>query len=134
MTCGARAGLSIARPQESWYAASTAAAVDRRMARSMPLIAVAQWRSEAAANMVIALPRPSAGAAGGRQHASGAESTGDITRRRCERDGACRTHAGLGEPGVRNGLLLRDWLGGIWEVASGANRLEPGPTELNRGL
>ena len=37
--------------------ASTAAAVDRRMARSMPLVAVAQWRSAAAANTVIALPR-----------------------------------------------------------------------------
>jgi hypothetical protein len=43
--------------------ASTAAAVERRMARSMPLVAVAQWRSEAAANTVIALP-PSAGCGG----------------------------------------------------------------------
>jgi hypothetical protein len=43
--------------------ASTAAAVERRMARSMPLVAVAQWRSEVAANTVIALPR-SAGSGG----------------------------------------------------------------------
>ena len=66
--------------------------------------------------------------------ASGTESAGDITRHRCERDGACRTQIGLAEPGVGHGLLLRDRLGGIWEAASGANRLEPGPTELKRSL
>ena len=77
-------------------------------------------------------PRPPAAAAGDEPPHAGAESTGDITRHRCERDGVCRTQIGLGEPGVGHGLLLRDRLGGIWEVASGANRLEPVPTELKR--
>ena len=43
---------------------------------------------------------------------------------------AYRTEIGPGETGAGHGLLLRDRLGGIWEVASGANRPEPGPTEL----
>jgi hypothetical protein len=44
--------------------------------------------------------------------------------------GAYRTEIGLCETGAGHGLLLRDRLGGIWEVASGANRPEPVPTEL----
>ena len=35
---------------------------------------------------------------------------------------ANRTEIGPGETGAGHGLLLRDWLGGIWEAASGANR------------
>ena len=47
---------------------------------------------------------------------------------------AYRTQIGPGETGAGHGLLLHDRLGGIWEVASGANLPEPGPTELNRSL
>jgi hypothetical protein len=43
---------------------------------------------------------------------------------------AYRTEIGPGESGGGHGLLLHDRLGGIWEVASDANRPEPGPTEL----
>lgn len=43
---------------------------------------------------------------------------------------AYRTEIGPGETGAGHGLLLRDRLGGIWEVASGANRPEPVPTAL----
>ena len=43
---------------------------------------------------------------------------------------AYRTQIGLGGIWIGPGLLLRDRLGGIWEAASGANRPEPGPTEL----
>ena len=45
-----------------------------------------------------------------------------------------RTEIGPGETEVPHGLLLCDRLGGIWEVASGANRPEPVPTELKRSL
>ena len=47
---------------------------------------------------------------------------------------AYRTEIGQGETGAGHGLLLRDRLGGIWEVASGANRPEPVPTELKQSL
>ena len=47
---------------------------------------------------------------------------------------ADRTEIGPGETGVGHGLLPRDRLGGIWEAASGANRPEPGPTELKRSF
>ena len=47
---------------------------------------------------------------------------------------ANRTEIGPGETGAGHGLLLRDRLGGIWEVASGANRPEPVPTELKQSL
>jgi hypothetical protein len=43
---------------------------------------------------------------------------------------AYRTEIGLGETITRHGLLLRVRLGGIWEVASGANRPEPLSTGL----
>jgi hypothetical protein len=43
---------------------------------------------------------------------------------------AYRTQIVPGETGVGHGLLLRDRLGGIWEIASGANCHEPSPTEL----
>jgi hypothetical protein len=46
---------------------------------------------------------------------------------------AYRTEIGPGETGAGHGLL-RDRLGGIWEVASGANRPEPVPTELKQSL
>jgi hypothetical protein len=44
--------------------------------------------------------------------------------------GVYRTKIGPGETRAGHGLLLRDRLGGIWEVASGANRPELLPTEL----
>ncbi len=47
---------------------------------------------------------------------------------------AYRTEIGLDEIGVGHGLLLHAWLGGIREIASGANRPEPLPTELNQNL
>jgi hypothetical protein len=47
---------------------------------------------------------------------------------------ASRTGIGRDETGAGHGLFLRDRLGGIWEVASGANRPEPGPTELKQSL
>jgi hypothetical protein len=54
--------------------------------------------------------------------------------RRCVQEtvvgSAYRTDIGLGESGAGHGLLLRDRLGGNWEIASGANRPEPLPTEL----
>jgi hypothetical protein len=37
---------------------------------------------------------------------------------------------GPGETGMGHELLLRQWLGGIWEAASGANCPEPGATGL----
>jgi len=43
---------------------------------------------------------------------------------------AYRTEIGSGETGVGHGLLLHDRLGGIWEIASGANRPEPALTGL----
>jgi hypothetical protein len=45
-----------------------------------------------------------------------------------------RTEIGPGGTGAGHGLLLHDRLGGIWEVASGANRPEPVPTELKQSL
>jgi hypothetical protein len=48
--------------------------------------------------------------------------------------GTYRTKIGSSETKAGHGLLLHDWLGGIWEVASGANRPEPLPTELNQSL
>jgi len=47
---------------------------------------------------------------------------------------ADRTNIGPAEIGVVHGLLLHGRLGGIWEAASGANRPEPLPTELNWSL
>jgi hypothetical protein len=47
---------------------------------------------------------------------------------------ADRTEIGPGETGVGHGLLLHDRLGGIWEIASGANLPEPVPTELKQSL
>jgi hypothetical protein len=45
-----------------------------------------------------------------------------------------RTDIGSAEIRVVHGLLLHGRLGGIWEAASGANRPEPLPTELNKSL
>ena len=71
----------------------------------------------------------------GRRVAVGAEPAADCSGRLCLPGGsAYRTQIGPGETGVGHGLLLRDRLGGIWEVASGANRPEPGPTELKQSL
>jgi hypothetical protein len=47
---------------------------------------------------------------------------------------AYRTEIGRGGTGAGHGLLLRDRLGGMWEVASGANRPEPVPNELKQSL
>ena len=47
---------------------------------------------------------------------------------------ADRTGIGSGETGAGQGLLLRDRLGGIWEIESGANRPEPVPTEPKQSL
>ena len=97
--------------------ASTATAVDRRMARSMPFVGgrgrviVARWVAGGA--------EPAAGCFG-RLFLSGGN--------------AYRTEIGPGETGAGHGLLLRDRLGGLWEVASGANRPEPVPTELKQSL
>jgi hypothetical protein len=49
-------------------------------------------------------------------------------------DSTYRTEIGPGGTGVGHGLLLYDRLGGIWEVASDANRPELVPTELKRSL
>ena len=93
--------------------ASTAAAVDRRMARSMPLV-------RGYGRVIIA-----------RWVAGGAEPAADCFGKLFLVGGsAYRTEIGPGETGVGHGLLLHDRLGGIWEVASGANRPEPVPTEL----
>ena len=97
--------------------ASTAAAVERRMARSMPLVEGAGGSSPASGWPV------------------GAEPAADCFGKLCLLVGsAYRTEIGPGETGVGHGLLLRDRLGGIWEVASGANRPEPVPTELKQSL
>jgi|HubBroStandDraft_2_1064218.scaffolds.fasta_scaffold480611_2 hypothetical protein len=93
--------------------ASTAAAVDRRMARSMPLVRDTDGYSS---------PR---GVAGGGKPA--ADYLGKLI---LLAGSAYRTEIGPGGTGAGHGLLLRDRLGGIWEVASGANRPEPVPTEL----
>ena len=45
-----------------------------------------------------------------------------------------RTQIVPGVTGVGHGLLLHDRLGGIWEIASGANLPEPVPTELKQSL
>jgi hypothetical protein len=45
-----------------------------------------------------------------------------------------RTQVGPDGTGVGHGLLLHDRLGGIWEIASGANLPEPVPTELKQSL
>jgi hypothetical protein len=47
---------------------------------------------------------------------------------------AIEQRSGPGETGAGHRLLLRDRLGGIWEVASGANRPEPVLTELKQSL
>jgi hypothetical protein len=47
---------------------------------------------------------------------------------------AYRTQIGPDETEVGHGLLLHGRLGGIWEVASGANRPEPVSTELKQSL
>ena len=47
---------------------------------------------------------------------------------------AYRTEIVPGETWVGHGLLLHDRLGGIWEIASGANLPEPVPTELKQSL
>ena len=47
---------------------------------------------------------------------------------------AYRTQIVPGETGVGHGLLLHDRLGGIWEIASGANLPEPAPTALKQSL
>ena len=65
----------------------------------------------------------------------GAEPAADYFGRLCPLgSSAYRTHIGPGETGVGHGLLLHGRLGGIWEAASGANRREPGPTELKQSL
>ena len=43
---------------------------------------------------------------------------------------AFRTQVGPGDAGIGHGLLLGHRLGGIWEIASGANWPEPRSTEL----
>jgi hypothetical protein len=96
--------------------ASTAAAVERRMAWSMLL---------AGYGRVIAGQRVAVGAA----HAAGRSADSPM---RCDR--TYRTNIGPGETGAGHGLLLHDRLGGIWEVASGANHPEPLPTELKQSL
>jgi hypothetical protein len=67
--------------------------------------------------------------------AVGAEPAADCFGTLFLLDGSAnRTEIGSGETGAGHGLLLRDRLGGIWEVASGANRPEPVPTELKQSL
>jgi hypothetical protein len=66
----------------------------------------------------------------GRRVAAGAEQAADCGRELCLPGGGYRKEIGPGKGGVAHGLLLRDRLGGIWEVASGANHPEPLPTEL----
>jgi hypothetical protein len=105
--------------QEETYAAmpataSTAAAVDRRIARSMPLVGVRAGHHRAA---VAAEPA--------------ADWFGELV---LLVSSAYRTEIGPGETRVGHGLLLHNRLGGIWEVASDANRPEPVPTELNQSL
>jgi hypothetical protein len=97
--------------------ASTAAAVERRMARSMLVVT---------------------GATGSLQ--SNAWPSARRTPRAVPGNSACwaaariEQRSGLVISGVEHGLLLRDRLGGIWEVASGANQPEPVPTELKQSL
>ena len=59
-----------------------------------------------------------------RPEMTGTESAGDITRHRCERDGAFRTQIGPGETGVGRGLLLVTG----WEESG---RSHPARTALN---
>ena len=132
--------------------ASTAAAVDRRIARSILFAAGGREPPGTAASAVIVLP-PADGRDGGppgacrRCRAAGPgnhpprvgshrRGTGaDCSSELCLLVGsAYRTEIGSGETGVGHGLLLHDRLGGIWEIASGANRPEPLPTELNQSL
>jgi hypothetical protein len=47
---------------------------------------------------------------------------------------ANRTQIGLCETGAGHGLLLLAGWEEIWEIASGANRPEPGPTGLKQSL
>jgi|SRR6516164_8085315 len=98
--------------------ASTATVVDRRMARSMRFVGGAGGSSPP--GWVAVSAEPAAGCFGRLFLLGG----GNVNR----------TEIGLGETGAGHGLLLRDRLGGIWEVASGANRPEPVPTELKQSL
>jgi hypothetical protein len=97
--------------------ASTATAVDRRMARSVPPARDAGGSSPPSGQPPALNPPRTVPASSS-----------------CSAAARIEQGSGGGETGAGHGLLLRDRLGGIWEVASGANRPEPVPTELKQSF
>jgi len=97
--------------------ASTAAAVDRRMAYSMPVARGAGGSSPVGGwpSALCPLRAISAGSA-------------------CSTAARIEYRSGRVAAGIGHGLFLDHRLGGIWEAASSANRPEPRPTEPNQSV